>query len=321
MTNPWTRWADLLDRREAALPLAVCRIFAAGTVCIHLVTMWISGTAQGVWVAERFGGIRETDLNWLDTFGGATPLNVKLLVGLGILASALMTVGAFTRVTAFLTWLTFRLLTGLNDHSGGSSDDVLINALFVLMFSGCGGALSFDRRNQAPAEVPVWPRYVLIGQLVLIYWTTGLQKVSAAWLPGGPLDALWYIFQQPSWHRTSMLWLARAYPLTQIGTLVAWTFEQTAPLLLLAFWFRYTRARPGRVRAFFNRIDFRTWYLAVGVMLHAGIWVTLEVGPFAGGMFSLYACCFAPYEYRAFADRLRATSALQRLRRSPSAPS
>ncbi len=321
MNAVWRRWVELLDRKEAATGLALCRIVAAFTVCLHLVTMWTSGAAFGVWVSVQFGGIRDTDLNWLEPFGGATPLNIRLVLGLGIFSSALMALGVFTPVTTALTWLTFRLLTGLNNHSGGSSDDLLVNILFILMFSRCGGALSFDRLKQPPAEVPVWPRYVLIGQLVLVYWMTGLQKVSAAWLPGGSLDALWYIFQQPSWQRTSMLWLAPVYPLTQLGTLVAWTFEQSAPLLLLAFWFRYTPERQGRVRAFFNRIDFRTLYLALGMMLHLGIWLTLEVGPFFGGVFALYVCCYTHDEYRAFVGWLRTTSVLQRLRRFPSVPS
>ena len=315
----WKRWADLLDHRDDATSLALARIVAGYTVWLHLVTMWTSGAGLGVWVSVKFGGLRDTDLDWLERFGGATPLNIKILMGLGIASAALMGLGVFTRVTTVLTWLCWRTLTGLNDHSGGSSDDLLVNGLFVLMFSGCGGALSFDRRGQPPALVPVWPRYVLIGQLVIVYWTTGLQKVSAAWLPGGPLDALWYIFQQPSWHRVPMYWLARVYPLTQIATLVTWVFEQSAPLLLLAFWYRYTRDRPGRVRALFNRFDFRSLYLAVGVMLHVGIWLTMEVGPFFGGMLVLYCCCFTGVELRAFAAR--ATSVLQRLRRSPSVPS
>ncbi|MBS1153806.1 MAG: uncharacterized protein H6Q89_5504, partial [Myxococcaceae bacterium] len=193
MSNPWTRWADLLDRREDATPLALARIVASVTVFLHLATMWLSGTAMGVWVAVKHGGIRESDLSWLEPFGGATPLNIHLLLALGLVSSALMAVGLFTRVTAVLTYLSFRVLTGLNCHAGGSSDDLLVNGLFLLMLSGCGGALSLDRRGQPPLAVPVWPRYVLIGQLVLVYWTTGLQKVSAAWLPGGPLDALWYI--------------------------------------------------------------------------------------------------------------------------------
>ncbi len=319
--NVWTRFVDLLDKREDVTPLAVARIVAGITIFQHLVTMWTSGTADGVWVSSAFGGIKSSDLDWLDFIGGATPANVHLLVFIGILGSALMTVGLFSRVSVVFTYLSFRILTGLNSHSGGSSDDLLINGLFLLMFSGCGGALSLDNRGKPAKLAPVWPRYVMIGQLFLVYWTTGLQKVSAAWLPGGELDALWYIFQQPSWQRVPMYWLAPFFQLTRIGTFVAWTFEWSAPVLMLAFWYRYTRERKGRVRAFFNRFDIRTKYLLAGVMVHTGIWVTMEVGPFFGGVLVLYAACFTADEYRAFAARLLATSALQRLRRSPSVPS
>lgn len=306
MNNPWPRWVALLDRREAATSLAMCRIVVGYTVAWHLVQMGLTGVAAAVWVDEKFGGLRTVDLTWLEPFGGATPLNVRLLLLLGIASAASLMVGLFTRIASVLAWLSFRILCGLNNHTSGSSDDVLVGVLFILMFSGCGGALSVDRRGQPPAEVPVWPRYVLVGQLVLIYWTTGLQKVSAAWLPFGELDALWYIYQQPTWPRISMDFLAPVFWLTQLGTLVTWCFENAAPLLLLAFWYRSTSDRPGRLRALFNRIDFRSRYLSVGLLLHLGIFLTLEVGPFLGGMLSLYACCFTPHEWSGFFARIRA---------------
>lgn len=317
--NVWRRWANLIDRRGDATPLAVARIVAGATIAWHLQAMWLSGIGLAVWVDQKFGGIKGVDLNWLDPIGGATPTNVRALMAVGLLVSLMMAAGVFTRVTTVATYVVFRILSGLNDHAGGSSDDLLINGLFLLMLSDCGGALSWDNRGKPPRQVPMWPRYVLIGQLVLVYWTTGLQKVSASWLPVGDLDALWYIFQQPSWHRMDMQWLAPFYKLTQLGTLVTWCFEQAAPLLLLAFWYRDTADRPGRVRALFNRFDFRTLYLCVGLSLHVGIWLTMAVGPFFGGVAVCYAACFTGEEYRAATARV--TSALRRRTRSPSVPS
>lgn len=317
--NAWMRWAALLDRRGDATPLAVARIVAGVTIFWHLQAMWRSGIGLAVWVDQKYGGIKGVDLDWLDPFGGATPGNVKVLMGFGMAFALLMAAGVYSRATSFATYLVFRVLTGLNDHAGGSSDDLLINGLFLLMFSQCGGALSWDNRGQPPRDVPMWPRYVLIGQLVLVYGTTGLQKVSASWLPVGDLDALWYIFQQPSWHRADMEWLAPFYKLTQLGTLVTWCFEVGAPVLLLAFWYRDTPERPGRVRALFNRLDVRTLYLCVGLSLHLGIWLTMAVGPFFGGIAVCYAACFTGAEYRAAWKRV--TSALRRPTRSPSVPS
>jgi hypothetical protein len=178
---------------------------------------------------------------------------------------------------------------------------------FLLFFYWVwGGAGWWGRRGAPPpgAAARGGPRYVLVGQLVLMYCTTGLQKVSIGWVPGGPLDALWYILQQPTWQRGSMRWLAPLYPVTQIATLTTWAFEVGSPLLLLAFWYRATRERPGRLRAWFNRHDFRTKYLALGLFLHLGVELTMEVGPFIGGVLALYTCCFHPGEWQQVGQRL-----------------
>ena len=290
MKNRWARWVAFLSRREDATPLAIARIIAGSTVAMHLATMAWTGVARGMWVDQRHGGAFplyvEAPLRWI---GGPTPLNVNVLLAIGILGALFLTAGAFTRAAAIATWFSWRTLTGINDNAGGSSDDLILNILFLLMLSGCGNALSVDATYRGRRdEIPAWPRWLIITQLVVMYWTTALQKVSIGWIPGGPLDALWYILQQPTWQRFSMRWLAPFYPLTQLATLVTWCFEQSAPLLLLAFWFRITRDRPGKIRAWFNRVDFRLKYLALGLVLHVGIWLAMEVGPFFNGVLACY---------------------------------
>lgn len=304
LTSLWRAWVALLDRREDATALAVCRILAAFTLFHHLAATWLSGAYAMVWLDVDLGGMRRVNASLLDWVGGPSPAAVHATMAAGLIAAVLLGAGVYTRASAVVAWLAFRTLVGLNDHSGGSSDELLVNVLFVLLFSGCGNALSFDARVRGKtAPVPAWPRYVLIGQLVLMYWMTALQKVSAGWIPGGSLDALWFILQQATWQRRSMEWMAPLYPLTQLGTAVTWIFEQAAPLLLLSFFFRDTADRHGRVRSWFNRTDFRTKYLAVGLVLHLGIWAALEVGPFLGTVLALYACCFHPDEWRRFAAR------------------
>ncbi len=301
----WSRWVSLLDRREEATALAASRIIAGFTLGHHLVATWASGAWRAVWVDVQFGGIRSVDHGVLDWIGGATPFHVRAFMAMGIASSVLMVGGAWTRAACVLAWFSFRTLSLLNDHSGGSSDDLLISVLFLLMFSGCGRALSLDGPGRTGGETPAWPRYLLVGQMVLMYFTTGLQKVSAGWLPFGPMDALWYILQQPTWHRIDMRWLWPLFPLTQLGSAVTWLFELGAPLLLLAFWYRLTRERPGKARTWFNRVDFRTKFLLVGLALHLGIFLTMEVGPFLGTMLALYAACFSPAEWKRAIARLR----------------
>jgi hypothetical protein len=286
--------------------------------------MAYSGAGAACWVHVSHGGARSVTVpEWLFALGGATPFNVYALIFVGAVSSALMTLGIYTRVSVALTYFCFRTLSLLNDMAGGSSDDLLLNGLFILMFSGCGRALSVDylqrRRDDpnAPTDAPAWPRYVLIFQIITVYWTTGIQKISNAWWPPplGSADALWFILQDPNWNRylISAQTLLPFYRVTQLATAVTWLFENSGLVLLLAYWFRHTRERPGRVRAFFNaplkrfwpNVDFRLIYLAVGFGMHFGIWVLMEVGPFMNAVLVCYACCITPAEWRAVFERLR----------------
>ena len=129
-----------------------------------------------------------------------------------------------------------------------------------------------------------------------MYGATGLHKLGATWLPTGGYSALYWALQDAVFRRFETAWVAWVYPLTQVGTLVAWCFEVLSPLLLLVFFYRATRERPGRVRALFNRVDLRIPYLLVGLCLHLGIWLLFEVGPFSPISLSFYFCLWRPEE-------------------------
>jgi hypothetical protein len=94
------------------------------------------------------------------------------------------------------------------------------------------------------------------------------------------------------------------YPITRLATFGVWTWEQCAPLLLLAYWFRETHTRPGRLRALFNRYDFRSIYLLFGLGMHLGIEALMEVGPFSFASLTLYLACFHPEEWAGLRRRL-----------------
>lgn len=302
----WRSWVALLDQREPATALALCRMLVGVVVAAHLGHMMLLDADILVWAHEDHGGLRPLEAGWLAHVGGLTPTNVRALTALTTLGALGFALGLFTRVSGVVTWLGFRTLADLNGHSGGAYDELVKNELLLLVVSGCGRALSIDAWRAGPGAdrtAPAWPRYVLIFQLALMYWATGLQKVSDGWVPGGNADALWYIFQQPTWQRWDMAWAWPAYPLLQIGTLGTWMFEVGAPVLLLFFWYRHTRTRPGRLRAACNRLDARSLFLAWGVVMHLGIEATMEVGSFSWGSLALYLCCFHPDEWGALGKR------------------
>ncbi len=303
----WRRWVALLGHREPATALALCRIAVGLILTAHLGRMIGLDADRLVWADAEHGGLRSLEPGWLAHLGGLTPQTIRLVTATTTAAALAFALGLFTRASGLVAWVGFRTLADLNGHSGGAYDELLKNELLVLLLSGCGATLSLDAWRAGPGHdrtAPAWPRYVLVFQLALMYWSTGMQKVSDGWVPGGSADALWYILQQPTWQRAEMTWVAPLFPLTQVATLGTWLFEQGAPILLLAFWFRRTRTRPGRARALFNRLDVRTLYLLVGVAMHAGIEATMEVGAFSLASLALYLCCYHPDEWAALARRL-----------------
>jgi hypothetical protein len=297
----WARWVAWMDRREAATSLAIVRVALGLVVTLHVARMAWTGGDQWVWLDAAHGGLRALTLGPLE----ATPGNLRLVEGAAIVGGLLTVVGLYTRVGIALAWLAFGVLADANAHAGGSYDELVKNILFLLFWSGCGQALSLDAAVRGRTGlVTAWPRYLLVVQLVVMYASTGFQKVSNSWVPGGPADALWYILQQPTWQRADMTWLAPLFPLTQLATLGTWLFEAGSPALLLAFWFRDTRTRPGRLRALFNRLDARTLFVLAGLGMHFGIEATMEVGPFSPSAVALYACLLHPDEWARLARRL-----------------
>ena len=96
------------------------------------------------------------------------------------------------------------------------------------------------------------------------------------------------------------------YPFTQLGTAVSHLWEWTFPVILLAFHFRDTRHRPGRLRHFFNRWDVRLWYVALEVIFHVLLGLTLQLGIFPLAMLALYPAFFHPLEFQALMRRFQA---------------
>jgi hypothetical protein len=295
VARAWSRWVRMLDHREPGTPLALFRI-ATGLCALHMVTSVVrNDLVRVLWLDKPYGGFHTmpTKLPWLiSALGGARPDVIWAVIAGCLVASSCLILGVGGRVAALATLFTLGNLTAVQDNASGSYDELIENALWLLFLAPNDATLSLSCRLRtgkwwSTEPVVAWPRYLVIVQIVIVYWTTGLQKVSSYWTPGGDFSALYYIFQQPTWQRFDMEWVAYFFPFTQLSTFVTWTWEVCAPLWLLAFWFRGTRARPGKLRAYFNAWDVRFWYAAVGWIFHAGLILFMDVGPF-----SLVSLCY-----------------------------
>ena len=306
--GPWSRLVLLLSTQEGAASMALFRVFTGLTLVLNVVSLWGGGTLRLLTDAQ-YGGYRSlAPDHWLAVaLGGATPSSALLLSGLSLLGGALMVVGLGGRFGVLIAWQATMALFSLNADASGGHDRVLTNALFLLLLSPSTRTLSLDcriRRGQwhdAAARISAWPRWVGIYQLLLIYGTTGIQKLGAEWLPMGDLLALYYSFFLPSWQRFDLAFIAgRPFIwLTQASTALTWLFETGSPLLLGWFYLRWTQDRGGRLRRWLLRFDLRRLYALVGLGLHLGIWATMNVGPFSPAMLAWYFCLWRPDEIEA----------------------
>jgi hypothetical protein len=306
----WVRWTRFLDAREPGDALALFRI-ACGLVILGAVgSTVLHGLVPVLWLDRAHGGFLDLlTKTGLFKLVDVTPTAVWAMTGICLASAGLMVIGLGGRWAVLAAQQSYMALTNLNPISQGSDDLLLANGLWLLVLARSTATLSLDCRLTtgrwtSPAPVPAWPRYLAVFQLVLVYWATGVQKVSLAWVPGGDHSALYYIMQQPSWQRWDMRWLAWVYPLTQLATMSVWWFEILAPLLLLALWYRRTADRPGRLRAFFNRMHYRGLFVAAGLAMHLGILVLMNVEPFTWVALSFYVCLFRGDEWQALGRRL-----------------
>ncbi len=308
----WSRWVEATSRTEDATSFALFRIGMGLGVLYTVGSVVVNGLVPVLWIDEAFGGMRDLFRGpWLVAWlGGPTPGVVWPLVIGSLIGGVLLTIGLGGRLMTLVTLTLTVNVLDLNGHAGGSYDELLSNGLWLCVLGGGEGTLSVSawlahRRWWPSAQMLAFPRWLVGWQLVLMYGATGLQKVSAYWVPGGEASALYYILQQPSWHRADMSWLAYVFPLTQLSTTISWLWEVSAPVWLLAVWWAsWPAERAGAIVRTANRIGLRWIYLGLGLAVHVGIFLTMEVGPFSFLSLMFYTAMVYPHEWRWLGARL-----------------
>lgn len=307
-------WVDLWDRREAPLSLALCRVLLGLVVVFDIGLMAPLDLVQVMFGTAEFGGLARLEdyrkvpelYELVEPSEGLATAFFGVLLG----SAVLFTVGLATRLSGLvllLAWAQWALLLPWADRG---IDMLMRNAVLLLVLSGSGRALSLDARLRTGSwlgdgrSVTAWPRYLLVVQLVIVYFAAGVSKVASSWLPVGDWSALYIAMRDPAFRKLEVETLHLVYPLTQLGTAVSWAWEWTSPLLLLAFWYRCTRTRGGRLRAWMNRTSFVRLFLLVGATFHVGTHFALQLGIFPFAMLALYPAFFHPDEVRRAARRV-----------------
>ena len=295
MTRAWRAWVALMDRREPATALALVRIFTSLVLLGEFVWIYQAGLVEPLWSTLPSGfatstGTWATSLGAFGVWALATASLVCVLLGLATRVALV----AFVLVSAQLSIIA-------PDCESGS--DTLIRIVFlVLALSRCNARWSLDawiaRRigRPMPTLIPAWPRYLLLMQLVWVYFSGAQNKSSPNWGPLGGFTALGHALMDPIQGRFDPSTISALYPLTRVATALTITFELTAVLYLLWLYYAATRDQPGRLRALVNRSRVRWIWFALFVLFEVGIAVGLRLGSFAYVMLALWPLLLLPDE-------------------------
>jgi len=311
----WSWWVGLWSRREAPTTLAVLRLSLGSLLLVDLLMTAQRGLVVPLYAPLHAGGLGDVlarhPVQELYRFLPATAATAELAFWTCTAAVACFTLGIFPRVAGLLALLLLAQLALPVPPADRGIDMLLRDALLVLALSRSGESLGLGARLRTGSwlgdgrPVPSWPRYLLVVQLVLLYASAGIQKVSLAWLPPR-WSALYIAAHDPAFGRwDAVAWPAAAWHLSQAGTALSWLWEWSAPLLLLGFWYRDTADRPGRLRAFVLRWHLLGIYVGVGALFHLGTHLAMRLGIFPFGVLSLYPCFVHPETFAALGRRVR----------------
>ena len=313
MKTLWGGWLELLSRKETGEALALFRI-AMGFVLIYaLMAPLVAGAVPVIWLPVEHGGyLKLQHVSWMmEWLGGATPERVYGAIGIGLLAGLALVLGVWSRVAAFVGLQAFLALAWINPHTGGSYDVLITNALWLLVLSRSDATWSLQSRWRnghwsSATQVSSWPRYLVILQLVVMYASTGWQKISVYWVPGGDFSALYYIMQQPTWQRADLSWTAHVFWLTQLSTAFIWFWETMGGALLASGRASWKASRSGGTVLDSDPVPNDVHGL--GLPMHLGIARAMEVGPFSWASMAYYAALVHPDEVRQLLRRINGGS-------------
>jgi len=202
-------------------------------------------------------------------------------------AAVCMTIGFMTRVSMCAVFICIASLHHRNAMIPNSGDYFLRLAVFFMMFSHAGAAMSVDRlirvarglESGTPKPRPPWAMRMIQLQLCFLYVAAFLWKIRGeTWLHG---IAVYYPARLQEFYRFPV-----PYIFEHMWTIKLWTWGTILIELSLGtiVWIK----------------ELRYWVLLAGVLLHCGIAYAMNIPMFAQVMISAYLLWVEPGHLQQF---------------------
>jgi hypothetical protein len=302
-------WVRFWDRREPADVLALVRIAVALVITWDLLQAALLDVVELLLAPIEEGGIgpasRLAPIGLLYEWLGASRSHAWLLFALTLTSALSLLLGLFTRTSALVLVLAYAQIAHVVQLGDRGIDALLRSVLLILACSQAGATLSLDARLfhgrwRRDVEQPAWPRYLIVAQLLLMYFWAGVLKQSPSWTSIDGYSALFVVLNHPHYASFALppALLGAAYPGLQAAAIATLVFERGALLVPLLLWLRATRERGGKLRAVVARLRLLELWVALGVLFHLGLAVVLDLGIFPWGCLALYPALASPHTVR-----------------------
>jgi len=270
------RWRGFWFHPVAPELYALLRIALGTVACVDLLGMSDLGA---FWLPSGLAGPTSATLAQIvaDAGSGAIAWGY-LLYAFTAVAFAAFTLGVGTRWATLAAFLASMARLYWTPLPLSSAHNLLHALLFCLLWVDSGAAWSFDawRRHRLGGCRPVtdiWPLFLLRVQLSVLYVAAGVWKLMEPdWRDG---SALHWILQDNGFSRMPAVLPPSFEPAASFLTHLTLAWELGFPLLVL---FRRSRLLA----------------LLLGVVLHGGMAIAMELGPFSAVVLAGYLAFLDP---------------------------
>jgi vitamin K-dependent gamma-carboxylase len=312
----WEQWETFWDEREAPIAIALVRLLLGACLTYDFLHIWLLDLVQPLFGVAAVGGVSDALIRndtplWYQVFPGtywAAQLHhaALLLSAVGIFS------GTFFRTSVLVHLFASVQFVAVTPYSDRGIDTLLRLILCILLFSPANRMFAIDAWARTGSvwgdgrPEPAWAKRLVLGQIVLMYFGAGTQKMGLTWWPMGHMGALYFALQDPAVAAWDFSFIRNQpyFFFAQVGATVTMFKQWTYPTVLLLLWWKRNPGRGGRVAELALRYHVEWLWIGVGFVFHVILGLTMNLGIFPWAMLALYPVFVGADTWRAVFARL-----------------